>query len=287
MVTADRSGTSGGSMKRRFGHLLWVQALAATVVLMLALPAFAIVYGEPDEGRHPFVGSMLYDFDEDGELDQLCSGTLIAPDVFLTASHCTAFLDSQDVGPGEAAVTFDDELGSRMKVYHGTAYTHPDFGFSGPGGMADPHDIAVIVFNRRVPISPAELPEQGVLDELKAAHLLRTMHFTAVGYGTVRETRKGAFDSILDNTERRFAVQDALALTNAWLTLSMNEATGDGGTCYGDSGGPHFLGAGEAETKVVVSITVTGDAVCKATDKTYRVDTQSARAFLGRFVTLP
>jgi len=37
----------------------------------------------------------------------------------------------------------------------------------------------------------------------------------------------------------------------------------------------------------VVSITVTGDSVCKATDKTYRMDTESARTFLGGFVELP
>jgi secreted trypsin-like serine protease len=67
----------------------------------------------------------------------------------------------------------------------------------------------------------------------------------------------------------------------------MNQATGDGGTCYGDSGGPHFLGAGSTETDVVVSITVTGDTVCKATHKTYRVDTASARDFLDDFVDLP
>jgi hypothetical protein len=71
------------------------------------------------------------------------------------------------------------------------------------------------------------------------------------------------------------------------MTLSMNDATGDGGTCYGDSGGPHFLGASESETDIVASITVTGDAVCKATDKTYRMDTDSARDFLGTFVDLP
>jgi hypothetical protein len=61
----------------------------------------------------------------------------------------------------------------------------------------------------------------------------------------------------------------------------MNQATGDGGTCYGDSGGPHFLGS------VVVSVTVTGDVWCKATDKTYRVDTKPARDFLAGFVRLP
>ena len=61
----------------------------------------------------------------------------------------------------------------------------------------------------------------------------------------------------------------------------MNQATGDGGTCYGDSGGPHFL------ADVVVSLTVTGDRWCKASDKTYRVDTQVARDFLANYVTLP
>lgn len=131
------------------------------------------------------------------------------------------------------------------------------------------------------------MPEEGLLDDLHASHVLLSTRFTAVGYGTVRETRKGAFDSILDNTERRFAVQKPLSLTTAWFTLSMNEATGNGGTCYGDSGGPHFLGAGETETNVVVSITVTGDTVCKATDTTYRVETASARDFLGNFVPLP
>jgi hypothetical protein len=59
------------------------------------------------------------------------------------------------------------------------------------------------------------------------------------------------------------------------------------GTCYGDSGGPHFVGAGASETNMVVSVTVTGDAWCRATDKTYRLDTASARDFLGDFVVLP
>jgi hypothetical protein len=36
-----------------------------------------------------------------------------------------------------------------------------------------------------------------------------------------------------------------------------------------------------------VSLRVTGDTVCRATDKTYRLDTASARAFLGNYVTLP
>ena len=63
----------------------------------------------------------------------------------------------------------------------------------------------------------------------------------------------------------------------------MNPATGDGGPCYGDSGGPNFLGASD----IVAATTITGDAVCRATNVVYRLDTHSARGFLKRYVNLP
>jgi len=63
----------------------------------------------------------------------------------------------------------------------------------------------------------------------------------------------------------------------------MNPSVGSGGTCYGDSGGPHFIG----NTNVVAAITVTGDRWCRSTDVAYRMDTPSARDFLGQFVRLP
>ena len=63
----------------------------------------------------------------------------------------------------------------------------------------------------------------------------------------------------------------------------MNSSTDNGGTCYGDSGGPHFLG----DSDMVVSLTVTGDTWYRATDVTYRLDTDSARSYLEQFVELP
>ena len=72
-----------------------------------------------------------------------------------------------------------------------------------------------------------------------------------------------------------------------YLRLSQNPARGNGGTCYGDSGGPNFLGAGSTETDIIAGITITGDSLCKSTNVVYRLDTESARTFLGQFVTLP
>jgi len=67
----------------------------------------------------------------------------------------------------------------------------------------------------------------------------------------------------------------------------MNPVLGDAGTCYGDSGGPNFLGAGATETDIVAATTITGDFMCRATNVVYRLDTASARGFLSQFVQLP
>jgi hypothetical protein len=63
----------------------------------------------------------------------------------------------------------------------------------------------------------------------------------------------------------------------------MNPSHGDGGTCYGDSGGPNFLGSSD----IVAATTITGDSVCRSTNVDYRLDTASARNFLAPYVALP
>lgn len=266
-------------------------AIIATIVALLvivAAPASAITYGEPDGNDHPFVGSMVLSVPKKGVF-QWCSGTLIAPTVFLTASHCTAPVDAVlAANPGaQMLVTFDPTINESATFYTGKWHTHPDFGFQGPGGRSDPHDIAVIVLDKAPQgITPARLPEAGLLDELQANHVLNDTLFTAVGYGTVRTTNRTGFAGIQGNLDRNRVDQEFLALTPAWLQLSMNLSTGNGGTCYGDSGGPHFIHLDGRETNIVASITVTGDAPCKATDTTYRTDTPSARSFLAEFKEL-
>jgi secreted trypsin-like serine protease len=254
---------------------------------MLASPAGAIVYGEFDGTQHPNVGAIVADWRDygSGNLELACTGTLIAEDVFLTAAHCTRFLVDFGVPLDDVFVTFDPVFDEDAKLIPAVGIDNPAYG---TGGQRDTHDVTVLILDRPVRgITPAQLPTAGLLDEMEASGELEDTRFTAVGYGAVRETKTGGFGSILDNTERRFADQSFSNLLDAWMNLSMNLSTGDGGTCYGDSGGPHFIGAGETETDIIASITVTGDAVCKSTDKTYRVDTDSARDFLGTFVELP
>jgi len=268
---------------------LFVLSLILALFFVTTRPAQAISYGEFDGETHPNVGSIVVRLDD--TLYQWCSGTLISETVFLTASHCTAPLDGllETYPEADVLVTFDPTISAGATFYTGVWHTNPNYNeFQGKGGSADPGDVAVIVLDvAPAGITPASLPSAGLLDELKDQHILNDTLFTAVGYGTVRDTNQYGWQAILDNMDRNRADQEFLSLTNAWLTNSMNLATGNCGTCYGDSGGPHFIHLEGVETNIVVSVTVTGDMNCKATDKTYRVDTESARSFLADYVTLP
>jgi hypothetical protein len=61
-------------------------------------------------------------------------------------------------------------------------------------------------------------------------------------------------------------------------------STGNGGSCYGDSGGPNFFNYDG--TRLLAAITITSDTPCRSTNVDYRLDTDSARSFLGGYVTL-
>jgi hypothetical protein len=178
------------------------------------------------------------------------------------------------------AVTFDSVYKAATgTTYWGTWHADPRF----RGAQSDPYDLAVVVLDNPVAgIAPAELPAAGSLSSLP-----KNQGFTSVGYGAQAVTiDHGPTFHYAD--DRYVATSDTLfAINKAWLRISMNPTLGDGGTCYGDSGGPNFLGAGTMETNIVAATTITGDFMCRATNVVYRLDTASARSFLGQFVSLP
>lgn len=247
-----------------------VLSLAAVAILLSAATALAITYGQPDGNRHPEVGALVGTFSSGTY--PYCSGTLVSPTVFVTAAHC-------NIGTQTVYVTFDTKYSSKAKLYRGTYYYDPQYNQA----QDDPHDLAVVVFDQPVKgIAPARLPRAGQFDSLP-----HDQAFTAVGYGG-QEPVNGPGGPVIGYLDtREFAVSTLNSINPAWLRLSQNPATGNGGTCYGDSGGPNFLGAGAGETNIVAGTTITGDALCKSTNVDYRLDTPNARAFLGGFVALP
>ena len=253
--------------------------IVTIVLLVVALaaqstPAGAITYGQPDGNKHPEVGALVGTFN--GQTYPYCSGTLIAPNVFLTAAHCDI---SSETGSSTVYVTFDSAYMAKSKLYKGTYSPDPLYNQA----QSDPHDIAVVVLDKPIQnLTPARLPTLGQFNQVD-----KNQEFTAVGYGGQEPVNQpgGPVIGYLDS--REYAVSTFNALTPAWLRLSQNPATGNGGTCYGDSGGPNFFGAGSNETNIIGGITITGDSLCKSTNVDYRLDTVSAREFLAQFVTLP
>lgn len=250
-----------------------IAGVALLATLAFSTTAGAITYGVPDGNGHPEVGALLAQQAYSDGTWAMCTGTLISRRVFLTAAHC-------DDGVSRVAVTFDSSYDSSTgKTYWGTWHADPGFNQS----QSDPKDIAVVVFDRAVRgITPARLPKANSL-----SGLMGSQKFTSVGYGAQSVT-SGPGGKTFHYADVRYVATGTLnSLTPSWLRISMNPATGNGGTCYGDSGGPNFLGAGATETNIIAGTTITGDIPCRSTNVDYRLDTPSARSFLASYVTLP
>src|SRR3954454_22896751 len=241
-----------------------VFAAFVLAALISASPASAITNGDPDGNGHPNVGGLVSPTQFSDGTWIYCSGTLISPTVFLTAAHCGE-------GDPRVRVTFDSAYQDGDPVYSGTFHADP----ASPGPTSDAHDIAVVVLDKPVKgIAPARLPAADSLSGLSG-----TQKFTSVGYGAYEVTNSPGGHQYLYDDVRMMATGTLNSINKTWLRISMNPSTGNGGTCYGDSGGPNFLGT----TNIVPATTITADAVCRSTNVDYRLDTPSARAFLDDF----
>jgi hypothetical protein len=247
--------------------------LALVLVLSSAGVASAITDGELDGNGHPYVGLMVAD-DADGNPLWRCSGTLISPTLFLTAGHCTeapavraTIWFEADVDAGRPANGYP--FGGPTSV-DGTTYTHPQYN---PNAFYL-FDLGVVILDAPVTMSEyGALPQLDQLDQLKTQRGKQDVTFTAVGYGLQKSFPDAASWKNVANRVRMVA-QPKLVQINVpgfvsdfSMLLSNNARTG--GTCFGDSGGPNFLG----DSNVVAGVTSFGkNGNCAGTGGVYRVD---------------
>ncbi|MEW9547159.1 trypsin-like serine protease [Nonomuraea sp. NPDC050783] len=254
-------------------YVPFVVVAAALTVSVHATPAAAITNGTADGNAHPEVGALVADRPHSDGTWTYCTGTLVSPTVFLTAAHCG------DKGQKTARVTFADQYRPGGTLHSGRYIPDPRF-----KDKSDLHDMAVVVFDKPVTgIQPARLPAPGLLDRLKAEG--RLARFTPVGYGSLAPSRKAHEEVYRYTDTRRQASITYKKMSRRWLDLSL-ASKGDGSTCFGDSGGPNFLGGPGSHLLVATSISGADDA-CEGTNYDYRLDSPSARRFLGEYVTLP
>jgi hypothetical protein len=271
-----------GRLGALFGGLL-----LATSVVMTAQPAAAITDGQRDE-VHTNVGVVRFTT-ESGRFR--CSGTLISPTVVLTAGHCTgdtgsspatnvyvSFNTDLPLDPLAAGITPAERAARAANYITGTA--HPDPGWTGKLSVSQQHDQGVVVLDTPAAtkwpgITPAPLLPVGTLDGNQGA--LKNQTFVLVGYGV----DIGAKKAQIVVQERRSTTSVLKNVQDEVVTFQINDrdSKAGGGSCFGDSGGPAFLGQ-----YVVGDASFVNSFSCNATGGYQRVDTTYSRAFLGQFL---
>jgi len=276
--------------------MLIVAALALTIVLGSVAVTSAITGGQPDGDSHPYGGLMLvpgWTF---------CSGTLIADNVVLTAGHCTDYWDYLDLD--EVMVTFDSEaaVDENWEPDGGTWYTahawetHP--------GYVDANwpftlDYGLVFLDEPVAgVTPAALPEAGVLPELVGTTGQTVWRFLDVGYGQDGVNVGGGpptrnFDFVRKVSVQRYHPGKGAvgALDPTWFILNNVPSDQHGSACGGDSGSGVFPNAEDDFGDTVLAVHTGGyrlgnaGQICgRITSLNHRVDIPEVLDWIDGFL---
>jgi hypothetical protein len=234
------------------------------LVLAVATVATAITNGEPDGNNHPYVGLLVFDV-APGQPAWRCSGSLIAPNVVLTAGHCTEGAVAARVWFDEIVEGNPDYPGGGPSAVEGTPYLNPDYRseenpYGGGNGLPafSYRDVGIVVLDEPVDVGGfAALPDAGLVDTLK-----NKTDIDFVGYGVQYQAQipgnelpqPPPYYRWTGPRVRMYApsqlVSGKFVHSAEFMRLSLNPGGGTGGTCFGDSGGPDLLGG----TNTVLSV---------------------------------
>lgn len=274
--------------------------LAIVLGMLLALavatvPAGAITDGELDGDNHPHVVLLVMDLQRQPAFR--CSATMLTPKIVLTAGHCTNFfpftLDGEFVGDftGMRIFTESDvengdnnypfcKPGNKNCVEAQSWAAHPEY----EGNPFFLHDVGVVVLKGKG-FDPGTFGVLPALDSLDGLQPGKQTTFTAVGYG-VQRIVSSPFGAIHLESERiRMFATPHLEQINTGFTgdfsllLSNNHSTG--GTCFGDSGGPNFLG----DSNLVAGVTSFAlNGQCGGTGGVFRMDRADVLDFVNSYL---
>jgi len=248
------------------------------------MPAGAVTDGDLDGENHPWVVLLLMEVG--GKPMYRCSGTLIAPTVLLTAGHCTSNYPGPPYSGMRVFTESDVENGSNNYPYAGPNSVEAVSWAAHPLYETAPffvHDVGVVILEEPGVVldTYGTLPNVNQLDKMARRRGLQNMTFTAVGYGLQQinpvfvqgeRIRMVAYPHLIQINVPGFTGDFSLLLSN-------NHATG--GTCFGDSGGPNFLG----DSEVVAGVTSFGlNGNCAGTGGVFRMDRQDVLDFVKAYL---
>jgi hypothetical protein len=165
-------------------------------------------------------------------------------------------------------------------------YAHPDYETDDPFYM---HDVGIVILEEPgiVLDEYGTLPELDQFDDLPMpAGKRNKTWFTSVGYGQqIIFTEESQWE--MQSERIRMVAYPFLKQINVSgitgdysLWLSNNHSSG--GTCYGDSGGPNFLG----DTNIVAGVTSFGvNDTCSGSGGVFRTDRENVLDFIYTYYT--